>query len=123
MRRRSASPDADTMSHWPPPPSFIRLTISSEDPAGCRLSLQPVVAVNGSAQDLSAYPSHKTRLSWPSPAPIDARGFIAAVGGCCCVLPEGVPDDPQAVRTTAATAANAPNFMRFLYLPLSRTYV
>src|SRR6266446_6972876 len=123
MRRRSASPDAETMSHWPTPPSFIRLTISSDDPAGCRLSLQPVATVNGSAQDLSAYPSHRTRLSWPSPGPIEARGFKVAVGGCACVLPGGVPDDPHAVRTTAPTAASAPSFMRFLYLPLSRTYV
>src|SRR2546423_9057148 len=106
MRRRSASPDADTMSHWPPPPFAIRLTISSEDPAGWRLSLQPVAAVNGSAHDLSAYPSHKTRLSWPSPAPIDARGFMVAVGGCCRVLPGGGPGDPHTVRTTAADSAN-----------------
>src|SRR2546423_14718478 len=106
MRRRSASPDADTMSHWPPPPFAIRLTISSEDPAGWRLSLQPVAAVNGSAHDLSAYPSHKTRLSWPSPAPIDARGFMVAVGGWCFVLAQGGPDDPPSGRTTTATAAD-----------------
>ena len=45
---------ADTMSHWPPPPSFIRLTISSDEPAGFWLTLQPVAAVNGSTHDLSA---------------------------------------------------------------------
>src|SRR5438094_9763311 len=101
------------MSHWPPPPSFIRLTISSDDPAGCRLSLQPVAAVNGSAQDLSAYPSHRTRLSWPSPGPIVVWGFMVAVGGCSCVLPVGVPDDPHAVRIIAPTAASAPSFMSF----------
>src|SRR5215469_8395621 len=28
--RRSASPEEDTMSYWPPPPSFISATISSE---------------------------------------------------------------------------------------------
>src|SRR6266550_5072784 len=96
----------------------MRLTISSEDPAGCRLSLQPVAAVNGSAHDLSAYPSQRTRLSCPSPAPIEVWGFMFAVGGGDDVLPDGVPVDPHAVRTTAATAANAPSFMRLPLPPL-----
>src|SRR5947208_13589995 len=108
------------MSHWPPPPSFIRLTISSDDPAGCRLSLQPVAAVNGSAHDLSAYPSHRTRLSWPSPAPMEVWGFMFAVGGGDDVLPVGVPVEPHAVRTTAAAAANAPNFIALPLPPVVR---
>ena len=41
------------MSHCPPPPFFIRLTISSDDPAYW-LTLQPVAWVNGSTHDLSA---------------------------------------------------------------------
>src|SRR5690348_2566834 len=104
MRRRSASPEAETMSHWPPPPPFIRLTISSEEPAGCRLSLHPVALWKGSAQDLSAYPSHSTRLSAPSVWPTEACGLIVAVGGCARFEPLGVLLLPQAPVATATTA-------------------
>ncbi len=31
------------MSYWPPPPSAIRVTISSEDPAYFALTSQPVL--------------------------------------------------------------------------------
>src|SRR5512135_3594766 len=92
------------MSHCPPPPSFIRLTISSDEPAGCRLSLQPVAAVNGSAHDLSAYPSHRTRFSWPSPGPTDVGGFMPAVGGCARVVTVGVLLEPHAVMATTTAA-------------------
>src|ERR1700736_3358932 len=109
MRRRSASPDADTMSHWPAPPSFIRLTISSDEPAGFWLTLHPVAAVKGSTQDLSAYPSHSTRLSWPSPGPIDACGAIDAVGGCFAVEPPVDVVEPQAVTVIKAAVANVPS--------------
>src|ERR1700681_3931508 len=109
MRRRSASPEAETMSQLPPPPSFMRLTISSEEPAGCWLTLQPVAAVNGSTHDLSAYPSHRTRFSWPSRAPIEVGGAIFAVGGTCSVGPLGAALDPHAVAASAAAAAQLPS--------------
>ena len=54
MSLRSASPEADTMSHCPPPPSFIRLTISSDEPAGCWLTLHLVAASNGLTQSVAA---------------------------------------------------------------------
>ena len=47
MSRRSASPDADTMSYWPPPPLAIRDTISLEEPAYLALTWQPVACSNG----------------------------------------------------------------------------
>src|ERR1700674_4422998 len=109
MRRRSASPDAETMSQLPPPPSFIRLTISSEEPAGCWVTLQPVAAVNGSTHDLSAYPSQRTRFSAPSPAPIEVCGFVFAVGGCCSVEPGVVVLDPHAVAASTTAAAEHPS--------------
>src|ERR1700675_428063 len=109
MRRRSASPDAETMSQLPPPPSFMRLTISSDEPAGCWLTLQPVAAVNGSTHDLSAYPSHRTRFSWPSPAPIEVGGAIFAVGGTCSVGPLGEGLEPHAVAASTAVAAIHPS--------------
>src|ERR1700686_3836879 len=109
MRRRSASPDAETMSQLPPPPSFIRLPISSDEPAGCWLTLQPVAVVNGSTHDLSAYPSHRTRFSWPSPAPIEAGGAIFAVGGTCSGGPLGEGLDPHAVALITAAAAIHPS--------------
>src|ERR1700674_4166602 len=109
MRRRSASPEAETMSQLPPPPSFMRLTISSDEPAGCWLTLQPVAAVNGSTHDLSAYPSHRTRFSWPSPVPIEVCGATFAVGGTCSVGPLGAGLDPHAVAVSTAAAAEHPS--------------
>src|SRR5260370_35293738 len=67
--RRSASPEEDTMSYWPPPPSFISETISSELPAYLALMLQPARFWNGWTQDLSREPSQAARWSWPSPLP------------------------------------------------------
>src|SRR6266853_7010245 len=93
------------MSHWPAPPSFISVTISSDEPAGFWLTLQPVAAVNGSTHDLSAYPSHRTRFSWPSPGPMAVGGFMFAIGGCARVEPDGVVVPPHAVTATTAAAA------------------
>ena len=45
--RRSASPEEDTMSYWPPPPFFISATISSELPAYFAFTWQPVCCSNG----------------------------------------------------------------------------
>ncbi len=41
------------MSHWPPPPSFIRLTISSDEPAYLALTTQPVCWVNAFTHESS----------------------------------------------------------------------
>ena len=45
--RRSASPEEDTMSYWPPPPFFISATISSELPAYFAFTWHPVCCSNG----------------------------------------------------------------------------
>ena len=41
------------MSHWPPPPFAIRVTISSEEPANLAFTLQPVCWTKGSTQEAS----------------------------------------------------------------------
>ena len=41
------------MSHWPPPPFAMRVTISSDEPPNLAFTLQPVLAVNGSTQESS----------------------------------------------------------------------
>src|SRR5207249_9288720 len=101
MRRRSASPEADTMSYCPPPPFFIRLAISSEEPAYLALMTQCVWSVKGLAHESSTYPSHAIRFSWPSPAPTLSRGFIVAVGGWACVLPPLLLVVPHALSASA----------------------
>src|SRR5581483_7767964 len=112
MRRRSASPDAETMSHCPPPPFAIRLTISSDDCASCTLSLQPVCcsndAVDGCVHVLSTYPGQSIRFSAPSPVPIESSGFMSAVGGFCSVglLVVLEPQAVTAITTAAAQAAS-----------------
>ena len=45
--RRSASPEEETMSNWPPPPFFISATISSELFAIFAFTWQPVCCSNG----------------------------------------------------------------------------
>ncbi len=49
--RRSASPEEETMSYWPPPPFFISETISSDEPAYLALTVQPVCCSKGLTQD------------------------------------------------------------------------
>jgi hypothetical protein len=44
IRRRLASPDADTASYWP---VRISVTISSDEPPNFDLTLQPVAFWNG----------------------------------------------------------------------------
>ena len=46
ISRRLASPDAETMSYWPPP-WRISVTISSEEPAYLACTSQPVCFSNG----------------------------------------------------------------------------
>jgi hypothetical protein len=48
--RRSASPDEDTMSYWPPPPFFMSATISSEVFAVFAFTWHPVCCSNGFTQ-------------------------------------------------------------------------
>src|SRR5256886_8274360 len=74
IRRRLASPDAETRSHCPPPPPppvRISETIWFDEPASLRWILQPVCFSNGLRQPGSAYPGHSIRLSAPSPLPIE----------------------------------------------------
>src|ERR1051326_7905845 len=112
MSLRSASPEAETMSHCPPPPSFMRLTISSDEPAGCWLILHLVAASNGFTQPEAAQPAHRTSVSWPSPSPIEVSGFISAVGGLACWLPVLLPLlEPHAVISTSTAIVAAPRLM------------
>src|ERR1700694_4236942 len=104
MRRRSASPEAETMSHWPPPPSAMRVTISSDERASFSVILHPVCASNGAFQSGSTYPPQAIRFRAPSPGPIAVGGFMPAVGGCFVVDPEGVVE-PHAVSAIAVAAA------------------
>jgi hypothetical protein len=48
--RRSASPDEDTMSYWPPPPFFMSETISSEVFAIFPFTWHPVCCSKGFTQ-------------------------------------------------------------------------
>src|SRR5574340_163377 len=73
MRRRLASPEAETRSYWPPPPPpppWMRLNISFDEPASLRLMMQCVCCSNFLAKLGSAYAGHSTTLSAPSPLPI-----------------------------------------------------
>ena len=54
IRRRLASPEAETRSHWPPPPpppARMRETISLDEPASLRWIMQPVWLSNFFAND------------------------------------------------------------------------
>src|SRR3954470_7534013 len=95
MRRRVASPDADTPSYCPP---FMSVTISSEEPATLLLTLQPVAFVNGVTQSGSpdllppmAWPAQRTRSPSPSPAPTDF--WTGTEGGAGCPAPADPPPD------------------------------
>src|SRR6266540_1970055 len=98
ISRRSASPEADTRSYWPPPPLRMSATISSDEPAYLALTLQPVCCSNGLVQSGCAYPSHATRLSWPSPGPMLVGRF-----GLVVPPPEVLVEEPppQPLATTA----------------------
>src|SRR5436190_8373226 len=101
MRRSVASPEAETMSYWPPPPPppvRIRETISFDEPASLSLILQPVCCSNGLRQLAWAYPGHSIRLSLPSPLPIEVGRFEALVEVVFLLL------EPQ----PAAVSASAP---------------
>src|SRR5438045_816768 len=73
IRRRLASPEADTRSYCPPPPPppvRMRATMSFEVPASLRWILQPVCRTNLFAKLESEYAGHSIKLSEPSPLPI-----------------------------------------------------
>src|ERR1700757_3555192 len=98
MRRRSASPDADTMSYCPPPPFAISDTISLDVPANLAFTWHPVCCSKGFTHAGSVYPSQAMRLSLPSPFPMLVSGARSAVGTLSPAVPEFVevgvlPDD------------------------------
>src|ERR1700687_1038246 len=78
--RRSASPDEETMSYWPPPPFFISATIWSEVPAYVACTWQPVCFSNGFTHCGCRSPSQAISFSVPSPLPIDLSTGRLAVG-------------------------------------------
>ena len=56
MRRRLASPEAETRSYWPPPPppfACMSANIWFDVPASLRWMVQPVFCSNGCAKLLS----------------------------------------------------------------------
>src|SRR5438093_13098610 len=67
IRRRLASPEAETASYCP---VRMSVTISSEEPPYLARTLQPVALVNGFTHWGWVYPSHAIRLRAPSPFPI-----------------------------------------------------
>src|SRR5438105_1274902 len=74
MRRRLASPDAETRSYWPPPPPpplRMSATISFDEPASLRWMMQPVWRSKGFAKLGSVYAAHSMTFNTPSPLPID----------------------------------------------------
>src|SRR5476651_244359 len=81
MSRRSASPEAETRSYWPPPPLFISETISLDVPAYFALTWQPVCASNSFTHSGCVYPSHAMMFSLPSPFPMTVNVAMLRVGG------------------------------------------
>src|SRR3954467_15386500 len=81
IRRRLASPEAETASYWP---VRIRVTISSEELPYFECTLHPVAFVNGAAHCLYVYPSHAIRLTEPSFFP----AFVIIVGPWAELTPD-----------------------------------
>src|SRR5918911_5091070 len=109
MRRRLASPEADTRSYWPPPPPppvCMSATISFDEPASLRWILQPVVFSKRFAKLGSEYAGHSIRFSRPSPLPIFVWSPL--------VDPELTPD--AGTHSTAATAAPRTCTLRILLI-------
>src|SRR6266496_1210408 len=91
---------------WPPPPLRMSATISSDEPAYLALTLQPVCCSNGLVQSGCAYPSHATRLSWPSPGPM-LVGRFGLVVPPPEVLVEEPPPQPLATSASAAPSTRS----------------
>src|SRR3954453_21368947 len=113
IRRRVASPEADTPSYWP---VRMSVTISSDVLPILTLTLQPVCCSKsdtqstfGSVEPSSTYPAQAMRSTSPSPLP----SFLRAFGrhGPCPLAPrplagaDNPPPPPQAPTPTASTAA------------------
>src|SRR3954464_10003776 len=103
IRRSDASPEAETMSYWPPPPWRISVTISFEDPPYFALIWQPVCFSNGLTHCGCVYPSQAMSVSLPSPGPIFCGRFDAVL-----LDPPPLPDallsldEPQPAATVAS---------------------
>src|SRR5664279_2388866 len=113
MRRRVASPEAETVSYCP---VRISWTASSEVPNVLMLTLQPEVFSQSVTQSTvlsllpsSTYPGHASTLTDPSGVPSLASGFSGG-GTKAPVLPAVVvavpphPDRASAVTALSATA-------------------
>src|SRR3954468_7093816 len=103
IRRRLASPDAETASYWP---VRISVTISSDEPPYFALTLQPVAFVNGFTHRCFLLPSHAIRFSWPSVLPT----FVIIESS----LDELTPD--AGTHNAAATAASSTCPLRILLI-------
>src|SRR4051794_1805549 len=79
IRRSDASPDAETMSYWLPPPWRIRVTISFEEPAYLPSPRRPLAFWTGFPQSGCVYPPPAPGLRAPSPAPIAWGRFVAVL--------------------------------------------
>src|SRR5436309_7723966 len=95
IRRRLASPEAETRSYWLSPPWRISVTISFEEPAYLAFTLQPVCCSNGLTHCGWVYPSQAITFSTPSPLPTWVIIFVVGV--------EELP--PQAAIHNEATSA------------------
>src|SRR3954469_14905625 len=109
IRRSDASPDAETMSYWLPPPWRMSVTISFDEPPYLALTWQPLAFSNGLTHCGWVYPSHAMTFSLPSPGPIFCGKFDAAVLPPPLLLDDLLSDEPQPAATVAAmvTRANA----------------
>src|SRR6266508_3083161 len=72
ISRRSASPEADTRSYWPPPPLRMSATISSAEPAYLAVTLQPVCCTNG-----LVVPPPEVLVEEPPPQPLATSASAA----------------------------------------------
>ena len=113
MRRKSASPDAETRSYCPPPPLAMSETMSLDVAAYFAFTWQPVAFSKGFTHCGWAYPSQAMRFSCPSPLPILVKTGKLWVGGTrpCDPDPDGELE-PHAAATTdnaANTVDSTPN--------------
>ncbi len=123
IKRKEASPEAETTSYSPPRMSW---TISSLVAPTLRLTLQLVSfskAVTQSASGLvepsSTNPAQATMLTWPSESPIEVAAGMS--GTWMPLLLEAAVLPPQAARTSESDASPASGrnfFVRFMMVCL-----